>query len=405
MSNKQNTGSDLQGLSRLITDATIGITDVVEAMHKRVIHPPFLPSTPVQYLISNIAALSYKNMRRTTKFIGEGLDKGIRQLNPLLKEIKTTDEREAFRSVINGVVGDYLGDTENPLKITMQFRYQSKAIRLDKKSIEEAYPTINGKILLMVHGSCLGDTQWSRKGHNHGEEMAEEFNKTPIYLNYNSGLHISTNGQKFNQLLEELVKNWPVPIEEIIVVAHSMGGLVMRSALYYGKKEQKSWTKHLRKIVFIGTPHHGSQLERTGNYVDVILNSIHYTKPFARLGKIRSAGVTDLRYGNLIDEDWNRNDRFERTGDQREYLPLLEEVDYYSIAAVTGKKPKSKSNRIPGDGLVNIRSALGQHVNPAKNLHFKEENTLIIYETAHMDLLSSLTVYAKLKEWLISPNL
>lgn len=401
MSNKSNTGSDIQGLTRLITDATIGLTDVVEAIHKRVIHPPFLPSTPIQYLISNIASLTYKNVRRTTQFIGEGLDRGIGQLTPLFKEIKTTDEREAFRCIINGVVGDYLGDKENPLKITMQLRYQSKAMELDQKSIKEAYPTINGKILLMVHGSCLGDFQWTRKGHNHGEKLAEEFNKTPIYLNYNSGLHVSTNGQRFSELLEELVNNWPVPVEEIIIVSHSMGGLVARSAFYYGNKGQKTWTKYLKKVVFMGTPHHGSQLERTGNYVDVILNSIHYTKPFARLGKIRSAGVTDLRYGNLIDEDWNGNDRFERTGDQRASLPLPEEVDFYSIAAVTGKKIKSKSNRILGDGLVNIKSALGEHVNPAKNLHLKKASKLIVYETAHIDLLSSLTVYAKLKEWLI----
>jgi pimeloyl-ACP methyl ester carboxylesterase len=274
-------------------------------------------------------------------------------------------------------------------------------MELDQKSIKEAYPTINGKILLMVHGSCLGDFQWTRKGHNHGEKLAEEFNKTPIYLNYNSGLHVSTNGQRFSELLEELVNNWPVPVEEIIIVSHSMGGLVARSAFYYGNKGQKTWTKYLKKVVFMGTPHHGSQLERTGNYVDVILNSIHYTKPFARLGKIRSAGVTDLRYGNLIDEDWNGNDRFERTGDQRASLPLPEEVDFYSIAAVTGKKIKSKSNRILGDGLVNIKSALGEHVNPAKNLHLKKASKLIVYETAHIDLLSSLTVYAKLKEWLI----
>ena len=57
MLNKKNTSADLQGLTRLITDATIGITDLVEAMHRRVVNPPLLPSTPIQNLITNIAKL------------------------------------------------------------------------------------------------------------------------------------------------------------------------------------------------------------------------------------------------------------------------------------------------------------------------------------------------------------
>lgn len=400
MSNKKNTSADLQGLTRLITDATVGITDLVEAMHKRVVHPPLLPSTPIQNLISNIASITFKNIRWSTRLIGSGTDKALGQLANVLGETKATDEREAIRSVLNGVIGDYLEKNENPLKINMQFRHQGKAISLDHKNLKKIYPTINGKILLMVHGSCMNDIQWTREEHNHGTTLAKEFLQTPIYLNYNSGRHISTNGQEFNKLLEELVQSWPVPVEELIILAHSMGGLVSRSAIHYGQQEEQSWIQHLNKIIFLGTPHHGAPLEKAGNFLDVVLENIPYAKPFARLGKIRSAGVTDLRYGNLLDEDWQDNDRFKMQGDQRDNISLPKQVACYSIAGIAGKSTESISSKLRGDNMVSVKSALGQHKKPSKNLNFKKENTWIAEETTHSELLSNPKIYSKIKSWI-----
>ena len=403
MSNKNKKDSDLQGLTRLITDATVGITDLVEAMHKRVVHPPFLPSTPIQTLITNIAGLTFKNIRWSTKLIGGSLDKLLTKLTPVVGDIKTTNEREAIRAALNGVIGDYLEEKENPLKITMQFKFQSKVIPIDSMPLDAMYPNINGKIILMVHGSCMNDIQWTRKDHNHGLALAKDLDKTPIYLHYNSGRHISSNGKDLNELLEKLMHNWSAPIEELVIIAHSMGGLVTRSALYYGQKQKKTWTKHLKKIVFLGTPHHGTPLERTGNYLDVILESIPYTKPFARLGKLRSAGVTDLRYGNLIDEDWQDIDRFKLQTDQTQHIPLPKpkQIDYYGIAAVKGKATAPLASRMLGDTLVDVKSALGQHKNPAKNLNFKKKNTMVSYETTHLDLLNNPEIYAKIKAWFV----
>jgi len=170
-------------------------------------------------------------------------------LTPIFGKIAPTDEKEVIRSVLNGVGGDYLEEKENPLKITMQFRHQTKTLPLDSKSIQQVY-TANGKILLMVHGLCMNDIQWTRKEHNHGETLAKYLNKAPIYLHYNSGLHISKNGQNLNELLEDLVIHWSVPVEEIVIIAHSIGGLVTRSALYYGQKQKKHGQKILKKLFF-----------------------------------------------------------------------------------------------------------------------------------------------------------
>jgi pimeloyl-ACP methyl ester carboxylesterase len=400
MSKKLKPDSDLQGLTHLIMDATVGVTDLVEEMHKQVVHPPFLPSTSIQKLITKIAGFTFSNIRWSTKMIGNSVSKILKHITPAIGNIKSSDKKEVLLSVLNGVIGDHLEEKENPLKIDMQFRYQSKAIQIDNESLKETYPKINGKILLMIHGSCMSDIQWNRKNHNHGEILSEKLDKTPIYLNYNSGKHISTNGKELNKNLQKLIENWPVPVEEIVIIAHSMGGLLTRSVLYYAGQNENNWTKHLKKVAFLGTPHHGSHVERMGNYLDLILESVPYLKPFARLGKIRSAGVTDLRYGNLIDEDWQHIGRFERKGDQRKHIQLPNKIEFFAVAAVIGKKTTG-STRIFGDNLVDVKSALGKHKKTEKSLHFKEDTILIVYENNHLDLLSNSEILEKLKIWLV----
>ena len=400
MSKKTKKASELQGINHLIVDATIGVTDLVEAMHNQIVHPPLLPSTNVQNLITKIANITFKNIRWGTLFVGKTLDKTLGLLNPALGNLKSSDKKDFILSILNGVIGDYLAEKENPLEIEMHFVHQSKKITIDKKSIKNSYSNISSKIILMVHGSCMNANLWTRKNHNHGEILAKETSETLIYLNYNSGKHVSTNGKEFNELLEKLTKNWPVPVEEITIINHSMGGLVTRSALYYGEQAQKSWTNLTKKIVFLGTPHHGSHIERKGNYLDLILESVPYAKPFAKLGKIRSAGVTDLRYGNLVDEDWQYKNRFELKKEHKKHIPLTKNTEYYSIAAVTGKEKNYIKNRFFGDSLVSVKSALGKHKNRDKNLHFKKENTFTVYENNHSDLLSNPKITEILKNWL-----
>jgi pimeloyl-ACP methyl ester carboxylesterase len=393
--------SDLKGLIGITTDATVGITDLVEDMNKRIVHPPFLPSTPIQHLITGISGIVYSGVRNTTKFIGGGLEKITNHFDQQFDIGLSFGKKETMLAVLNGVVGDYLSKKKNPLAIPMQLRYQGETIALDADNINKVYPKINGNILLMVHGLCMNDLQWNQNGHNHGELLAQEFGLIPIYVQYNGGLHVSENGQNFNAILEKLLKAWPVAIDEITIVAHSMGGLVTRSAFNYGKKENKNWTKHVKKLVFLGSPHHGAPLERIGNYIDHLFEAISYVKPFARLSKMRSSGITDLRFGNLLKEDWKGQDRFKNSSKERKHVALPENVTSYAIAACIGKEEGTLKTTILGDGLVQLDSALGQHKDPNRTLNFKESNTYISYETSHMELLSNIKVYNKLKEWLV----
>jgi pimeloyl-ACP methyl ester carboxylesterase len=282
----------------------------------------------------------------------------------------------------------------------MKIRNQERTISIDTLSQTGEISNVNGKILIMVHGSCMNDSQWTRDEHNHGLALAEKSGHSLLFLHYNSGRHISSNGKDFSELLEMLIETWPVPVEEITFICHSMGGLVSRSAYYYGQLSDKEWTKYCTKMIFLGTPHHGAPLERIGNYLDTVLHTIPYTTPLSRIGKIRSAGVTDLRYGNITDEDRQSKDRFELTGDQRIIIPLPDEVECFTIAGVTGKISDKPSFRKAGDKLVSLNSALGIHKDAEKTLEFKKANTWISEETTHSDLLSNQNIYKKLVSWL-----
>jgi triacylglycerol esterase/lipase EstA (alpha/beta hydrolase family) len=241
--------------------------------------------------------------------------------------------------------------------------------------------------------------QWNRRGHNHGTALGRDLGILPIYVHYNSGLHVSTNGRELDGLLERLICEWPVPVEELVLLGHSMGGLVARSACASSEGEPRAWRAKLKKLVCLGTPHHGAPLERGGNWIDVLLGISRYSAPLARLGKLRSAGVTDLRFGNVLDEHWIGRDRFALGRDSRAPLPLPDGVACYAVAGTTS--PEGASNYL-GDGLVPVDSALGRHARPELTLAFPEANRWIAHATGHLDLLDRPEVYEKLRAWLSS---
>jgi hypothetical protein len=395
--------TDLRGVSRLAVDAVTGLTDLVETMHHNITSVSSVAGVAPKGRTTGITRLVYGTIRGVTRLVGGGIDALLGQLGLMLGEGSSSPAREAVLAALNGVLGDYLVATGNSLAIPMRLHRNGLPLELTGEGLASAAPQPGeqaGKLLVLVHGLCMNDLQWTRQGHDHGAGLARDLGYTPIYLHYNSGRHISTNGREFADLLESLLKAWPAPVTELVIIGHSVGGLLARSACHAGHASAHTWLPSLRKLVFLGTPHHGAPLERGGHWVDIILGVSPYTAPFARLGKIRSAGVTDLRYGNLLDEDWANRDRFAHARDHRTSVPLPDGVDCYAIAATTGDSAGDTKDRILGDGLVPLASALGGHVNPDRTLPIPEANQWIGYNMNHLDLLGKVEVYAQIKRWL-----
>ena len=399
--------SDLRALTQLATQATQGVARMAEGVHQSVWSSLGVPDGgPGQ--ARGLTGLVYRTLHGVTQWMGKGLDATLAKLEPLLESAldapAESPQREAILAALNGVMGDHLVEHRNPLATPMTLRYQGQVLN---GPTPVALPGATGKILLLIHGLCMNDLQWHTHpqgdrapGVDHGAALAAALGYTPVYVRYNTGLHTSENGHALAAQLEQLVAQWPVPVQELSVLAHSMGGLVTRSAWHYARQDGLRWPQHLKNIVFLGTPHHGAPLERAGNWVDTILGSTPYTRPLTKLGQLRSAGITDLRYGHVLDADWVGRDRFRRQPDSRQPLPLPEGVACYAIAATAAAKRSPLAERVIGDGLVPLPSALGQHPDPRRQLAFAPGAQWIAYRTHHMELLSSAAVTQQLLAWL-----
>ncbi|HSB20505.1 MAG TPA: alpha/beta hydrolase [Anaeromyxobacteraceae bacterium] len=400
----RNPIADLRGLSRLAVEATTGVTDAVEAMHHAIARAPGILGTPPRGRTRGITGLTYRSVRGMARLVGGGLDALLAQLDPVLGQARPSPRWESLISVLNGVVGDHLAASGSPLAIPMGLRRNGRALRLERRRLAAAIRRPGHRLLVLAHGLCMDDLRWRRLGHDHGLALARDLGYTPLYLRYNSGLHVSVNGRELADLLENLVGQWPAEVEELVILAHSLGGLVARSACHQGAAAGHRWPGHLRALVFLGTPHHGAGLERVGNLANVLLGISPYSAPIARLARLRSAGVTDLRHGSLLDEDWEGRSRFEHAPDRRRPVPLPAGARCYAIAATTAARGAGRRGALPGDGIVPLDSALGRHRDPALTLPLPSSRRWVGHGMGHLDLLSRPEVYARIAGWLAPPR-
>jgi pimeloyl-ACP methyl ester carboxylesterase len=401
--------TDLRAAARLAVEATHGVTTMAEGVHQAVWSSMAVPGGKAPGQTRGLTGFVYRAVHGVTTLVGQALEASFTKLEPVLENLvdapPETPQREAVLAALNGVLGDRLARQNNPLATPMTLRLNGVA--LDWQSPIAPGTTLQSKVLLVIHGLCMNDLQWRSPGQHEGdapfdqgEYLANKLGYTPIYLRYNTGLHTSENGALLSAQMELLARHWPVGVTELRVLAHSMGGLITRSALRHAELNHLQWPQRLKAIVFLGTPHHGSPLERAGNWVDVVLGTTPFSRPFAKLGQMRSAGITDLRYGLLLPGDWEGRDRFRRQPDQREHVPLPQGIACFTVAATTAKQRSPLAERILGDGLVPLDSALGQHADAARCLNFAKARQHISYNTHHMQLMSSPAVAAQVLAWL-----
>jgi pimeloyl-ACP methyl ester carboxylesterase len=400
--------ADLRGVVQLATQATRGVARIAEGVHQSVWGSMGVPGGKTAGTTRGLTGLIYNTVQGVTQLVGSGTEAILGKLQPLLDaadaEAPDTPQREAVLAALNGVLGDRLAASGNPLATRLQLRHADHVLDWAKPATLPAAATVGGKLLIIIHGLCMNDLQWthttaSGEVRSHATALTA-LGYTPVYVRYNTGLHTSENGAAMAAELGQLVTHWPVPVNEITVLAHSMGGLVTRSAVQQAREANPAWLQVLKNIVFLGTPHHGAPLERAGNWVDVILGATPYSRPFAKLGQLRSAGITDLRYGFVCQEDWQGRDRFQKGPDRRVPVPLPEGVACYTVAATTASQRGALADRLLGDGLVPLRSALGLHDEAKRSLVFAKPNQCIAYQMNHMALLHRPEVTAQLLAWL-----
>lgn len=389
----------LEGLARLATEGLVEVTDLVHDIHREIVLTPIERVLPQaadiwRYTLTNRV---YQIVRSIMQFSGNNIAQGLRMLNAHLgtqkREAQLPANLKLIANIINGVMGDHLIYQNNPLALSMLL-YDRYGNVYDGRKLK-------GRVLIMVHGLCMSYLSW-HPGQN--ISIAEHVlytqpDTTILHLDYNTGRRISQNGRSFSRLLEELVEDNP-EITHIDFVGHSMGGLVSRSAMFYGKQDGLNWLHKADNLVCLGSPHHGAVLERIGFFIQEQVSKLPIAGSLSHLLDVRSAGILDLRHGSVRDDDWEY--LLNRSGmnhDLRRPAPLPSSVNCFLLAGDLDEAPNRHSRDIIGDGLVSVASALGEHKGD-HHLNVPESHKAICYGVNHVNIQYHPRVRRQVVAWL-----
>ena len=362
----------------------------------------------VQVIHDAISSRAYATIGAGVSGIGKAVDEAMqsRGIGQDLS-LSTTPEGSFGIAVLNGLIGDRLQREGSALHQPTSVRVHGQPIEPAEPSLREAFPHATPRLAVFLHGLTGDEFCWSW-GQNpvsnpdarqaYGTRLASDLGYTPVYLRYNSGLHISENGRSVAELLEALVREWPVEVAQIALVGHSMGGLVARSAAHQASEDDRAWVHRVRHVVSLGTPHLGAPLERGAHWAAVTLQKLPETRMLSSFLKKRSAGIRDLRHGSLVDEDWRDRDPEVLRGAACREVPLLGGATHYFVSASVTRDPGHPLGRMLGDILVLVGSASGQ--SRTRRIPFREEHGHHVGGTHHLALLNHPEVYERLQEWL-----
>lgn len=396
---------EARALGHLGGEAAAGIAvqarDVQAGIAGRVFGLLGRPAEPVRVAHDHISTGVYAAARALTSSLVRGGAFVYGLSRPADAPSLSEDARgRAVIGAINGAWGDRLRAAGNPLEIPMTLRCGGTDVALDPGSLAQAFPGATGRLVVFAHGLGETDDAWRLRSDRHvpyGDRLRSELGCTPLFVRYNSGLHISHNGRALGALMEELTKNWPVPVAEIALIGHSMGGLVARGACHYA--QPGSWRERVRHIFMLGSPHKGAPLELAANAACHALSRLPETRPFATPIKARAAGVKDLGYGYVVDEDWEGHDPDAFWSNTGTAVPFLQSAKHYFVSATLTRHAEHPVGQLVGDLLVR-RASAWSHEGRGEQLQFPIGRYGHLGRATHFDLLNHPAVYDQLRRWL-----
>jgi hypothetical protein len=399
--------SEARALGHLGGRAVGGVAGWAEEMHRTIAGQVFatlgLVARPVRQVHDVVAGGSYAALRTTAEAVGDVSGALLAKLAGDAPMTSTPVGGQAI-AALDALLGDRLEEQGSPLALPMSLRSRGEDIPLDRDALEAAFPEATSRVLLLVHG--LGETDLSWIGRDdEGRPWSyahalEPHGWTGATVRYNTGRRIAASGASLAALVDDVVAAWPVPVTDLALVGHSMGGLVIRSACATAAVAGRPWPSLVRSCVYLGSPHHGASLERGVNVLGWLLGHVTHVRPVASVLRLRSAGIKDLRYGLITDDGWEEDDvdgLLTGTGTGAE-VALLASARHHLVAAHIGSSERHPAAVLLGDLLVRPGSALGLGHRKVVALDPCERMTLA--STNHFGLLKDRKVAEALVGWL-----
>jgi pimeloyl-ACP methyl ester carboxylesterase len=389
----------LEGLAQLASTSLSGIHELVQMIHRELLLNTLgMSEQQSRYFqalprVEKIYQFSYRALQRYGHyFLAPGLRQVIEHF-PGLHRKDLTPQLHSLIGILNGVLGDYLLAQQNPLALPMVLYEHHGRVQQGR---------LKGKVVIFVHGLCMNHLTWTNSNFTGigAHLLTQPHPGTMLYLNYNTGRRISANGRSFANLLNDLIQR-NRDISQIDLIGHSMGGLVSRSALFYGKQNMQGWLSKVGNLVCLGSPHHGAVLERFGFTLQEKLGRFPLINMIGNLVNIRSNGIIDLRHGSVRDDDWEYLDaRIGTMDDSRKPAPLPSHIQAFFVAGtVEAEHINSRALKIIGDYLVSIKSALGEHPNPRFQLKVPEHHKAVFFGLNHFEIQYHTQVAQQIVQW------
>ena len=401
--------TDIEAVGELAGEALAAGGTLIKEMHEGIASRPFgilgPVAAPVRVVHEGVAGAVYDGVRSGLRAASRGgANLASARAAEEGPELGGTARGSFAFGALNGFYGNHLSDRGNGLAVPLGLRRDGKDVPVTPEGLAAAFPDATSRLVVFVHGLCGDDQCWKlfplrgREGRrSYGERLQDELSFTPLHVRYNTGLRISTNGRALARLIEDAVAHWPTSVEEVVLIGHSMGGLVVRSACHYAETDGRRWADAVRHVFCLGSPHLGADLEKGANALSWAFGRLPETRALAKFLNARSVGIKDLRYGACVDEDWSDCNPDEFLKDRCTEVPFLPDANYYFIGAALAPAPLG--NAI-GDLLVRMPSASGRGNGTGRRIPFEVDNGRELSGLNHFDLLNDPAVYDQIRAWI-----
>jgi pimeloyl-ACP methyl ester carboxylesterase len=295
--------------------------------------------------------------------------------------VADTAAGRATIGVVLGLVGSSIRETEPDLD------WPTTLLDIDGTVLAafggaRATPLRTPEVVVLLHGLCETEQAWRWGTGLTRPSIPDRLaapDRTIVLARVNSGRRPAEVGAELAHVLAAIDSD---AVQRVVLVGHSMGGLLARAAVRSAVADGFGWVERCDTLITVGTPHLGAPLEQA---VEVLVRAGAMAREVDAITswfEQRADGVRDLRHGTITDDV--------APGQPAPTVSLPAHVAMHTVGS-TLRQPVLAA--LAGDGLVKHDSA---HAVGRPDIALRRGPSLHLTGRSHFDLLADPQVGAHL---------